>query len=390
MIYLLVFLYLFSLSYFYDFKGYSKKFKFHYYLSLLLLLMIAGFRYRMAPDSIVYMNDYMYRTDSIFNITFESFNSRYQPLWVLLNSLCKTISRDFVIMQFATAFILNYTLYYFFKTTTNKFFTCILFYFISSYLYFNMEIMRESLAVAMFLISILMFNKNKYLKSGVFFLLATQFHSFAVILGVVYFFILDFIPQWIKYLVASLMVVFLIAIPNPLLLIGGLFGSTAVLNYSEAVLGSISISGYIYMLIRILIVLYAILKFRKSKEFPFLKLDKNILINIGVIYIMLVIIRTFSIPFLERILNYFSIIVILIGTSMFFYYIKRKAVNKMKFNTYVLVIGLSVFFNIYPMLKFIPDWNAPFYRRYFPYNSIFEKEYNLERENINTVESKEY
>ena len=394
MIYFIIGLYLFVLAYLYDVKLYKYNFKVNYYISLIILVLIAGFRYRMAPDSVVYLNDYLYRTSTLSDLKVTSFTlSRYQPLWIILNSFCKTISKDFVLMQLVSAFILNASVFYFFRKLTSKVFSCILFYYISSYLYFNMEIMRESLAIAMFLLAMLNFNKGKYLKCILFLFIATQFHSFSILLSLVFIFLIERIPQWIKNVIAIIILLTFIFVPNLQNLIGIYLGGSmgdSLSFYKDVQLGQISIIGYIYMLIRVLIILIVINKIKKLETIPFTNFNRKLIYNISIIYIILIVIRTISIPFLERVLNYFILLIILLLTSYLFYYIKNKRIKKMKSSLFLGAVFVSLFFNIYPMFKYIPEWKSRFYRRYYPYNSVFEKEKNSEREYINYIEGKDY
>lgn len=394
MIYILVALYLFLLSYRFDLKERKFGYIFHQRLSLIILIGVAGFRYRIAPDSITYMGDFAYRIANLWDLNLESFTlTRYQPLWIFLNSVCKTIWNDFVGFQLISAIIINYSFSYFFKMSSSKYFTCLFFYYISCYVYFNMEIVREALAISMFLLSLVKYNEGKLKQCIIFFFMAVLFHAFALIIGLVYVFLSEKIPQIFKNLIAISVIFLIIFIPNPLVLFSGFFGGeigSQLEQYSIMKLGTMTLSGYLFMISRIVIVYLALVFFGKIKAIPYARLDMRILQNLSILYIVLIIVRSISIPYLERIINYFSVIIIVYLVSYMYNVIKRKGMKQFQKASFLLIGLLVIFLNVYPMMKFIPEWNAPYYKRYYPYDSVFEKNKDPDREYIIRYEAKEY
>lgn len=394
MIYLILGLYLFFLSYKYDYREQKFYYKFHVRFSIFLLIIVAGFRYRMAPDSITYMGDFIYRTVNLWNLSIDNFtNTRYQPFWILLNSICKTIWDDFVFLQLVSAVIINCSISYFFKKSSKKYFTCLLFYYISCYVYFNMEIIREAIAVGMFMIAIVKYNEGNYKKCFLFFSFAVLFHVYAITVGIVFVFFSKQVHQTFKNLIAFLVVSIILVLPDPLKLAIELFGGDVGLSlgqYYDVKLESMSVLGYLFMILRVAVVYFAIRYFKFINVIPFTKLSKTVIQNIGILFIVLVVIRSVSIPFLERILNYFTLIIVVLLTSYFFNLLISKKYNRQRFSIYCIVIVAVICVNIIPMLKFIPEWRAPYYKRYFPYDSVFEKNRDPEREYIIRYEAKEY
>ncbi|WP_313636323.1 EpsG family protein [Empedobacter sp.] len=392
--YFLTAFYLFIISCIYDFSKIKKGKKFHYVFSCILLICISGFRYRIAPDSITYLSDFNARTPLIYELSFSDLTiSRYQPFWILLNSLCKTVVSDFVFFQIIVAIIINLSIFKFFKELSNKYFTCIFFYFIVAYIYFNMEIMRESLAISMCLFSILFYNKKKYKKAVLFFMFAFLFHSFSMFFGLIYVFTSRFLSQNFKNIFALFLILFILIIKDPILLIGNLFGGSISSNlayYNTIESKEIGLLGYLYNLTKIILVAFVLYKFKNYKVLPFLNIEKRILINIGILYIVLIIVRVVSIPYMERILNYFTLFIILLLVSYFYEYINKKVAKGLRFNSYILLVVFVFIFNIFPMLKYIPEWRTEYYRRYYPYYSVFSKETDPEREFIIRYEGKEF
>lgn len=151
MIYLIAFIYLSSLAVVYDFGQGVKAKKFNYYAAMVLLICIAGFRYKVGGDTYNYMHAHAVMPDlsSIFN--HGEYVAKNQPLWILLVATAKSISDEFFVLQFMQAVIVNVAVFSFFGKTTRYYFTAILIYSVGAFPYFNFEIMREGLAIAMFL-----------------------------------------------------------------------------------------------------------------------------------------------------------------------------------------------------------------------------------------------
>jgi hypothetical protein len=394
MIYFFCLLYLFSLSYFFDLKRKKRNIKLHYFIAVIIFVCIAGFRFRMAPDSITYMEDFIYRTNTLNKLSITDFEiTRYQPFWILLNSICKSVYNDYFFFQFVVSLIVNLVFFYFIKKTTTKVFTSLLFYGVVSYLYFSMDIIRESLAIGMFLIAILKFDEKKYFMCFLFFLFAILFHVFAVFLGLVFVIISQNISRYFKYTIFSIILLFFILTPNFMETIsenvGELMGSQ-ISSYNEVITNKISISGFIYMFLRILPILFCIIKFRKLDEINSLLISKKLILNLAEIYVLLIIIRVFYIPFLERVINYFIFFVIILMTSFLYHLIHDKIKKSHQVVSFFTICIIVFSFNILPMFKFVEEWNSPYYKRYFPYSSIFSKTYDKEREFIIIIEGKEY
>ena len=101
MIYLLVFIYLILTAvYFENGKTASIKNGRNYYIiECLVLVLLFGLRYRIGGDSIRYEEAFD-TMPKLSNIEFDFFTlAKYQPLWLLLNSLIKSISDSFVVLQ---------------------------------------------------------------------------------------------------------------------------------------------------------------------------------------------------------------------------------------------------------------------------------------------------
>lgn len=91
-----------------------------YWGECVLLILVAGLRLIVGGDTQTYMGDYdRYPTLEEFNIfTFAMF--RYQPLWIMLNVLAKSIYQEFYVLQIILACIVNPITFYIIQKETEK------------------------------------------------------------------------------------------------------------------------------------------------------------------------------------------------------------------------------------------------------------------------------
>lgn len=151
-----------------------------YQFLLIYLILIIGLRFEVGGDTLVYMEDYLWRG----NLTEWEFTwtDYYEPLYSLLCAIAKTIGSDFVYFQLLHAIIFNYCLFYFISKTTAYKFSALFFCFIYYYLYFSTEILRESLAILVFILNYKNYEKGNWFKYYCGVAIAMLFHISAIIL----------------------------------------------------------------------------------------------------------------------------------------------------------------------------------------------------------------
>lgn len=171
-------------------KGIMKKIIWAFLFVYLVLLM--GLRYEVGGDTINYMRAYNLYDKDISSWIF-TFRSEYQPLYTLMYAVAKTISKDFYVLQIIHAILFNGMLFYFIKRNTSYIFTALVVSFLTFYLYFSTEVMRESLAVLVFALSYNSIKEHKWFKYYFMVFIAFMFHMSAIVLLFIPFF------QWIKY-----------------------------------------------------------------------------------------------------------------------------------------------------------------------------------------------
>lgn len=151
-----------------------------YHFLWVYLVLLMGLRFEVGGDTLVYMEDYIWRGD-ITQWKF-SWTDYYEPLYTLLCALTKTISEDFVYFQLVHAIILNTCLFYFISKSTRYKFSALFFCLIYYYIYFSTEILRESLAIFVFVLNYKNYEKGNWFKYYLGALIAILFHISAIIL----------------------------------------------------------------------------------------------------------------------------------------------------------------------------------------------------------------
>lgn len=184
MIYLIPFILICFGIYAYDYKHASRNKLLCWLAIYIFLVVIAGLRYRLGGDTVFYVRNFN-NTHTITNLSqidFES--SRFAPGFIVLVSLCKSISNEFYVLQLVVAFIVNTSIFYFFKKYSRNPFFSLLLYYVFLYIPFSMEILRESIAVSICLLAWPFFKDSKWIWWYLCALLAFQFHVSASIMFV--------------------------------------------------------------------------------------------------------------------------------------------------------------------------------------------------------------
>ena|SRR5690554_1125936 len=214
MIYLILFFTVLHLSIRYDFNSKKEFSRIWYNFILFLFILVAGFRYKVGGDTQEYFIHYEY-VDSFGNTSLsELLAGRFAFLWNLFEAICKSVSEDFVVLQLVHAIFVNIVVFWFIRKYSRFPFTSVLIYYLFAYLYFNMEIMRESISISFFLLAYPYFERKLWLKYYLFALVAIFFHISAVIIFV--FPLLRFFKANIRslFVITTLFIGFIILLQN--------------------------------------------------------------------------------------------------------------------------------------------------------------------------------
>lgn len=219
MVYLIILLALIVFSANYDFRGNlvceANK---PYMFMCICFILLAGLRFFVGSDTHNYVYDFSVMPDLSRLSEYHRLDSRYQFGWDAYVCIIKSIFGNFVFVQLITAIIVNVIIFCFIKRNTTNVFVALLFYYILNYFEYNMEIMRESIAVVLGLIAVMFYERNKKLHFILMIILAFEFHISAIILAII-----PFITK-VKYSRKLVLITILLSVFIPFLFtqIGGL------------------------------------------------------------------------------------------------------------------------------------------------------------------------
>lgn len=376
MIYFFVLFLLMFFAFIYDFVNAKSGKKTVYYVILIGLICLSGFRYRVGGDTSMYMLTYPYMPNLGELSNYQSGEEKLQPLWILFIAFSKSITEEFYIVQLLHAIIVNTLIFGFIKANTKYTFTAILLYYIGYYGYFNFEILRESIAIAIFLYSIkFLQNKNWFFYFSLS-SIAFLFHFSAIVL-----FIFPFIIN-LKFKFFRVLLIFIIGI-----FFGSIFTSTvsSVSIVSGFIASMKEYVGYVPTLwgvtsILIFYIIYPSVIYKTCSSF--LKINSHLYRFLN-IYIIIGAATPFFYIFF-RFLNYLTPILFIFLTEIIHgFYIKRYfRQNRMTIATVIFLI-----FSVIHMSPYFADtskYGVPsrWYSRWYPYYSIFDKQEDATRERL--------
>ena len=384
MIYILVFILLLIPVIRYDWLAKSGGESGWYYFNLVVLILLAGLRYRVGGDTLMYMSMYD-EMPAMSELKYFDFDEAlYNPLWYVYNSFFRSFSDDFTLFQIGQAILVNCVFFWFFrKYSPQYYFSAILLYYVGYYCYFNMEIMREIICVCiLMLITPFLLAKRWILYyAGCF--LAINFHySSAVMLGIPLLCYMFRKPSWKWQLVIIAGITALMTVVNIMALIVKLVAQDERLvelveKYTE---GSSNFTGMFFQLLAALPVV-GMMYVRCKCELDYR--DKFVSIATGAVFAY-----SFAMGFFAfaRLANYFIPFVLVFTVHTIYYFISNCNLRSAQVST--LVMGLSVFlisFNygfyyLRDMSTYYP--NTRFNVIFTPYHSVFDPEIDEQRERV--------
>lgn len=188
MIYFVVLFLLLILTVRYDING-KTSYRDQWYVAVtVILILIAGLRFRLGEDTINYIYMFYHDTPDITEIDLEFiFDSGQPPLWILLNSIIKTLGGRFFIVQLIQATILTTLMLKYFKKHSSYPFVCVTMYFLWRYQWYSMVVMKAAIALSIILYANDYFLEKKYKKGFLLILIATGFHQSSILLAIIPF-----------------------------------------------------------------------------------------------------------------------------------------------------------------------------------------------------------
>lgn len=149
---------------------------------LIYIVVLLGMRYRVGVDTISYMNAYKHAKTLEHFFSTDFINERYEFGYLLLCAICKSITKEFWLLQTVIALITNCLVFIFLYQNCRNVFLGILFFFLLQWFYFSMEILREGMAIAIFLVNYKNYKEQRWLIYYLVSLLSISLHYSAIII----------------------------------------------------------------------------------------------------------------------------------------------------------------------------------------------------------------
>lgn len=348
-----------------------------YFILCVFLIFLAGLRYRVGGDTLNYMVYHKFIPD-LFHIDL------FTPIvgvnkevgWIFLSSVAKLFGDEFYWIQFLQATIVNVGVFIFFKRHTKFYFTGVLFYYITFYLYFNFEILRESVAISIFILYGLKYILAK--KYKMFYLTVgfmTLFHTSAVFL-ILLPLLLKFSSKNYNYFYICTAIYVVGLIISPFFYdflksdaVSSIFADkfNLYLDYNFTVYGKIQ-AYLIYIVL-------PLVAYRYTKK------TQNVFLVFLVAYAVLGSLTSlFTIFF--RFLNYFTPVLILEVTSLFVVILKNKRDRLRVQHSFFLIIFVFIVANVKILKTVDTNRDIKWYSNWYPYYSVFEQKADPDREYI--------
>lgn len=184
MIYLFVLILLLLLSFRYDICGNERGRDGCYLIVLLIFILVSGLRYRIGTDTTTYLDYFYHYYPSLGNFSFEEYPVGKDPFYVLMNSLVISLGGRFYFVQLIHAAFVNGLIFKYIRRHSPFIFTCVFFYAIMEFLYYNTQIMRGSMSIVICLYANDYFLGRKWLKGYLLLVIALMFHAQTVVMFV--------------------------------------------------------------------------------------------------------------------------------------------------------------------------------------------------------------
>lgn len=357
----------------------------YFALEAISLILLFGLRYRVGGDSLMYEEEW-HNMPSLAELRVQGAfqNLRNQPLYYLLVALIKEFGGGFVLFQIVHAIIVNTVFFKIIKQYCGHIFTAVLFYFFFMSFNSNTEILKESLAISVFLISLKYLLAHKWFPYYICCIIAFNFHVSAIICFILPLIMRVCAKQWhvkdillYTVLFGLFSAIYVKYLPSFLTYINAIaLISTTNVNKMEtytSMLGNSNAVGYLMYLVNVLVILFFSYVMRRNKLTTTMH---NITMNMMVVFTSL----NMIVPIMgARWSGYFSLLYYICLADMLYSFKVNNGLLKLATIFSFLYITVSVIHS-----QIAPDpWapgKIPTYVRYIPYHSVFDKKTEPERE----------
>lgn len=397
MIYLVILILLIFLSYRYDYRSIQSGRKVWIWVMLVIFILVAGLRYRLGADTVTYM--YFYEIlNPINQLRPQDFNeTRFAPGFIILESIFRFFTDDFTAFQLFHAVVVCGAVWWFLYRNCRHFFFAVLIFYLFLYALLVFQQMRESMAVAVFLLAWPAFRDGKWIRWYVASSIAMLFHISSLMMFFLPLLCLPGVRQFFVF--GTRTWIFCIAVFLFGMLIQSMFFKyieliaftesmserTEVYSKNELSGGIFNIGGIIGMTMKYIfypiLAMYFIQKSRKQSLGTYdNRFRKEEFMSLMSVYVS---IFTICVAIVSRYNNYFFIFSIVLMSDWAFGEILLLAKYVRLRFVYWVVLFLPMFgFQIHG--TYLGDVNKSgtlkTYMMYYPYNSLFNNDKDKDRE----------
>lgn len=335
-----------------------------WFFVFVLLVLIIGLRYKVGGDTYNYMTYFAWSPELVYWEPFDT--SEFEPGFSLLTSTIKTFTDNLYVYQTIIAFLQTSMLMIFIRRNTPYKFLALILLYISMYLYFSTEVIREALAIGGFLLAYPLLERKKYVGYYIVSFLLLTLHSSAVLcLFVPLIRNLRLNRKFIIYV--FLFIVLGFGMTTVMQRLGSFFIFQKLLRYFEYSNVGYAWSGFRFIYFSILPLWFLYLS--KNRLRTLVKYENiiclQILMGIGLWIVPIV---------FQRLINYTIVFYLVslahvIGTCLRdFQYRLKISVNVYK--SRCQLVSILLFFTILAHSSYYIHLN--FYEIYIPYHSVFD------------------
>ena len=354
--------------------------------NLVVLILLAGLRYRLGGDTLMYMSMYdeWPAMDELKYFDFDE--ALYNPLWYVYASVAKSLGSEFWVLQIIQSTIVNTVFFYFFKKYSPQYyFSVILLYYIGFYCYFNMEIMREALCISVLLLITGALLEKRWILYYLGCLVAIGIHFSALIMLFFPFCRLFFKkPSYIMQIIILLSFFVVTTVVNiPVLILQLLSVNETITILAEKYLDDQrSIMGMFFQLLQYLPLLgMMFIRSRFKDIYSNLHVDFTFIVSLAVVPYAL----SMSYEGFSRLTNYFVPFILIFTVHSVYYFVSKLNLKNFQVSSVIVLVSLLLVFYNYSYYymkdtsKVYP--NTRFGIRYYPYSSILNPKIDNAREN---------
>ena len=368
------------LSFHYDINGKKTNRELWYRFMLILFILVAGLRWRVGIDTPPYLYSFYHEIPTIDKLSFEDFSIGKDPLFVLLNSMIKTIGGRFYMVQLIHAAVVNVLIFNFIKKYSKNIFLCIFFYAITCYTSYNMEIMRGSFSIVICLYATDYILERKWIKGYTLYLLALMFHAQTILLFLLpILFFLRFNKVGVAFLIGAFLIgIIIIDVFGDFLFLfednESIARKASAYTKSEKYGGQTgNLTFYIVQILPMIIYVPASFLFIKKQYTNSILLKFEPLIFLGVMFILI----RLNLEIAYRYVDYYKIYFVLFFSEFFIKLIDRARFVSKEVAVFRSIIVFAPFILI--ALSFYA-FSREYSLRYIPYSSVLDRSIYKKRE----------